>query len=263
LIKNTKFKIIAKKFTSIAICALLFIEGMMFYNHHSYAYHVSQATGDIHMLENVLEGSSSNVGLKASVLEAFNIDNGKNNEIQLKNLSKKIVDSTEFAIEIADDMRVVKNLKKAVNEISEVQMKSIDTIQKAVEKIEDESIAEEIEIVYDTAVDLIEKVDEASKEIQRAIDNNQKKIKINIVTSKDHGHHEHEEEIEDEQYGAGAMAANIRTQKKKEEDAIQRIGNIERINLIEKGKVSQRSEGLERRMEKAQRERAAREKQES
>ena len=258
--KNTKFKIIAKKFTSIAICALLFIEGMMFYNHNSYAYHVSQATGDIHMLENVLEGSSFNVGLKASVLEAFNIDNGKNNAIQLKNLSKKIVDSTEFAIEIADDIKVVKKLKKAINEISEVQLKSIDTIQKAVEKIEDRSIAEEAEIAYDTAVDLKEKVDKASKEIQNAIDNNQKKIEINIITNKDKNHHHgHEEEIEAEQYGAGAVAANIRTQKKKEEDEIQRTANIERISLIEKGQASQKSEELKRKMKKAQMERDTRE----
>jgi len=244
------------------VCVLLFMEGMMFYNHYSYAYHVSQATGDIHILENVLEGSSYNAGLKASILEAFNINDSKNNEVQFKNLSKKIVDSTEFAIEIADDIKVVKKLKKAINEISEVQLKSIDTIQKVIENIEDESIGKEVKMTYKTAMDLKEKVSEASKEIQIAIDNNRKKIEINIVTSKDKNHHdndESEEENEDDQH-IKYSAVDIQIKKKKEEDTIQRAANIERIQLIEKGKISQKSQELERKMEKAQREREAREK---
>jgi len=265
LIKNIKPKIMIKKLTSILVCALLFIEGMMFYNHNSYAYHVSQANGDIHMLANVLEGNSSGTGLKASILEAFNMDSNSYNENQFKNLSKKIVDSTEFAIEIADDIKVVKKLEKAINEINEVQLESINTIQKAIEKIENKEVAEEVGIAYDTAVELEGKVSEAKKEIQTAIDNNQKKIEINIVTSKDKNHHNgHEDgdhkDSENEYDAILLVSADARTEKRKEEDTVQRNANIERINLIEKGKTSQKSAELKRRMEKAQRERAEREK---
>lgn len=265
MIKNTKLKIMIKKFTSIAICALLFMEGVMFYNHYSYAHHIAQAKGDIHMLKNTLENNIPNTGLKASVLGIFNMNNGKNNEIQLRNLSNKIVDSTEFAIEIADDIKAVKKLEKAINEINEVQLKSIDTIQRVIEKIEDESISEEVKITYSTAVSLKEKVNQANEEIRTALDNNQEKIEINIVTSKDRNHHGHEEEItENEEHPVKLSAVDIQTEKKKKEDVVQRAANTERIKIIEKGKNAERaakkSRDLEKRIKKAQKERAAREK---
>ncbi len=248
-----------KKLTSIIISIVFFAEGMMFYNHYSYAHHVNQAKGEMIYLQSLLEGDKKiGKGLKASVLEAFNIEINENeNEIRLKNLSKKIVDSTEYAIENADDIKKVSKLKKAIDEINELQTNSIDIIKNTMQKIEDESVNNEVGVIYNTAIDLKKKVNHASAEIQTAIDNNQKKIEINIHTSKDKKHHG--EEIKEEEHEAKRNATDVRVEKKKEEDKIQRNANIERIKLIEQGKESQRSQELARKMEQAQIERAKRE----
>ena len=250
--------------TSIVISIIFFAEGMMFYNHYSYAHHINQAEGELIYLQSLLNDDKKvGKGLKASVLEAFNVEIDKNeNEIKLKNLSKKIVNSTELAIEIADDIKRVSKLKKAINEINELQTNSISMIENTMQKINDELVNKEIGTIYDTAVDLKEKVDHAKIEIQTAIDNNQKKIEINIPTKMDKNHH-HEEKAEEIKHEIKHNATDLRIEKKKEEDKIERNANIERIKLIEKGKESQKSQELARKMEQAQRERAIREKENS
>lgn len=260
-----KLKNITKKLTSIIISIIFFAEGMMFYNHYSYAHHINQAKGELIYLQSLLDGDKKiGKGLKASVLEAFNVEINENeNDIKLKNLSKKIVDSTEQAIEIADDMKRVVKLKKAIDEINDFQTNSISIIENAIQKIEDESVNEKAKAVYDTAIDLKEKVNHAKKEIQTAIDNNQKKIEINIHTKLDKHHHgEIDKDESDDHKNTKQTANDIRIEKNKKEDAIQRNANIERIKIIEKGnsadKAAKKSRELEKRMEKAQRERAKR-----
>lgn len=264
---NNKFKLknITKKTTSIVIGIIFLAEGMMFCNHYSYSHHIEQAKGEIIYLQSLIDNDKKiGKGLKASVLGVFNIETDtKENDVKLKNLSKKIVNSTEHAIENADDIKKVSKIKKAIDEINKLQLSSIDIIENTMQKIEDESINKEMETIYDSAIDLKEKVSHAKIEIQTAINNNQKKININIYTKIDKNHHDEIKEDKSDNHENVKPTKNTkRIEKKKDDDKKQRDANIKRIKIIEKVKIaekaSKRSRELENRMKKAQRKRAKR-----
>lgn len=249
-----------KKFISIFLSTIFFVEGMMFYNHYSYAYHVDQAQSSLNELEQRLDDNAKDPALGASVLGIFALEDGLG-DVRLKQLAKKIVNSTEHAVENADDITRTQKLKTALDEIFTLQELEVDLISNALEKVEDESISEKIGHSYEKAVDLKEKVEVANLEVQEALENNQETIHINIVTSKDKDHgNSHDDEDEHDKDTPG-WSTSERIQQKKEEDAHQREINRERILIIEEGKAAKKSQELKNRINKAQQKRVARDRQ--
>ncbi len=256
---NTRrFKTIARKLGTCALSIAFFAEGMMFYNHYSYAHHVEEAKSSITELEEILEGKGSENLLGASLLDAFEVDDNLG-DIKLRNLTRKIVSSTEHAIKNADDIKQTKKLKKAVDQISVVQNESVTMIESAMEKVESKDLGKEVEKTYDKALDLQEKVVQASEEIQVAIDNNQQTIDIEILADKSHGHHESEEDSEEHDEQVAEPAAVTRPNpnlerilKQREEDAKQREANRKRIKLIESGRQAKEAQRVKNKLSKAQ-----------
>jgi hypothetical protein len=238
-----------RKLVTCVLSVIFFFEGMLFYNHYSYAHHVDQISNSLDKLGEILDGNTSNKPLGASLLGIYEPENDFG-DIELRNLTRKIVNSTEYAIENADDITQTKKLKKAVDEIAEVQEREVDMIHNALEKVEADDISQEVETTYHKAVDLKEKVAEASVEIQTAIDNNQETIEIDIITDKDHahgsGHHEKEEE-----HSAHTPHSNPnieRIEQQKLEDAAQREANRKRIMLIEEGREAQKAQKMKNKL---------------
>jgi len=178
-----------KKITTFVLSGIFFLQGIMFYNHYTYAHHVDQAKNSLRQLEDLLSNGTSNSLLGASVLNTFEAKDVFG-DIRLKHLTNKIINSTKYAIENADELTKVSKLKSAINEISELQVKEVKLIHTAMKSIENEVINQEVKHSYNIAVDLKNKVTEASKEIQKAIDENQELIKIDIKTSKDVNSHD-------------------------------------------------------------------------
>ena len=235
-----------RKLVTCVLSVIFFLEGMMFFNHYSYAYHVQQAKDGLETLEKVLNKKDTGSPLGASLLGIYEPEDDFG-DIRLRNLSNRIVNSTEYAIENADDIRQVGKLKKAVDEITEVQERQVSAIHNALERVEAENISREVTATYEKAVDLKAKVAEATDEIQWAIDNHQDYIEIDIKTDKDESHGESGQDHKaDQEHGAVDTPhdnPNIdRIMRQKIEDAKQREANRERIRLIEEGREAQKAQ---------------------
>lgn len=251
--KSNSAKTILRKLATCVLSLAFFLEGMMFYNHYSYAYHVNEVRNDLSELQNLLEDNEPKKVLGASILDVYEVKDDFG-DLRLKNLTKKIVNSTEYAIENADDIRQVHKLKKAVDEISEVQDEGVTMIHSAMEKVKTETISAEVKTTYDKAVDLREKVGKASLQIQAAIDNHQDTIEIDILTDKDEDHEGFQEEQGQTTHAVtpGPTNPNLeRILKQREEDAKQREANRKRIKLIEEGNEAQRAQKLKNKLSKA------------
>ena len=236
-----------RKLVTCILSFVFFLEGMMFFNHYSYAYHIDQARDDLEKLERILgEEKGTTNPLGASLLGIYEPED-EFSDIRLKNLTVKIVDSTEYAIENADDIRQVSKLKKAVDEITEVQEEQISAIHQAMDRIEAEDISHEVKTTYEKAVDLKAKVEQATATIQTAIDNHEDYIEIDIKTDKDESHGEsgqdHNADQEHEEIYVPHDNPNIdRIMRQKIEDAKQREANRKRIRLIEEGRDAQKTQ---------------------
>ena len=247
-----------RKLATCLLSITFFAEGMMFYNHYSYAHHIGEVKNDLSELAELLEGKEPERILGASLLDVYGVDDNFG-DIKLRNLTRKIVSSTQHAIENADDIKQTKKLKKAVDEISAVQADGVLMIESTIDKMESEDLSKEVEKTYDKALHLQEKVAQASEEIQVAIENNQETIDIDILTSKDKAHHEakenHEEKHEEAAIRNNATKPNPnleRILKQRELDAKQREANRKRIKLIESGKQAQETQKSKNRLSKAQ-----------
>lgn len=234
-----------KQLITCALSVLFFLEGMMFYNHYSYAHHIDEAKDSIQKLEQILEDGSSSNPLGASLLGIFEArDNFV--DIQYKHLTQKIINSTEMAIENADDITEVSKIKIAIDEISEVQKKEVSIIHKTLQKIEADDISQEVEADYSKAVVLKQKVVKATAQIQEAISNNQETIEINIVTDLDEPHspeqHEEDKSSEESTNPSHSNPNLERIRHQKMEDAAQREVNRKRIRLIEEGREAQKAQ---------------------
>lgn len=242
-----------RKVVTCALSLAFFMEGMMFYNHYSYAHHVDEVKDSLSELGDLLEGKEPKPALGASILEVYEV-NDDFGDIKLRNLTRKIVSSTQHAIENADDIRQTKKLKKAVDEISAVQNDGVIMIHSAMQKVET-AYRPDVETAYNKALDLQEKVTKASHKIQTAINDHQDTIEINILTDKDDDQHELQEDHE-----GNSEAAHVATPKpnpnlerilrQKEEDAAQREANRKRIQLIEKGNQAQSAQRLKNKLSK-------------
>jgi len=236
-------KIHRRKLVTCVLSFVFFLEGMMFFNHYSYAYHVDQVKNDLETLENLLEGNVTSAPLGASLLDIYEPTDDFG-DIKLRNLTDRIINSTEHAIENADELTQVGKLKKAVDEIAEVQEKEVSIIHNVIEEIEADDISREVETTYHKAVVLQDRVAVATAEIQTAIDSGQNYIEIDIVTDKDdsHGKKHHEEDEHDSNYQYHDNPNIDRILKQKDEDAAQREANRKRIKLIEEGREAQKAQ---------------------
>ncbi|MBN2307044.1 hypothetical protein JXD20_03605 [Candidatus Peregrinibacteria bacterium] len=234
-----------RKLVTCVLSFVFFLEGMMFFNHYSYAYHVDQVRDDLSKLEKMLEGNASSKPLGASLLDIYEPTDDFG-DIRLRNLTGRIVNSTEYAIENADELNQVSKLKKAVDEIAEVQEMEVNIIHDTLQKIETDDISQQVEATYNKAVVLKDRVAQATEEIQTAIDNNQQFIEIDIVTDKDdsHGKHAANHEEEEQEYVPHDNPNIDRILRQKVEDAAQREANRQRIKLIEKGREAQKAQKL-------------------
>jgi len=201
------------KVFTVFISLIFFAEGMMFYNHYSYTHHVDQVKDKLNQLEQILDGNTSKSPLGASLLGIYEPKDDFG-DIELRNLTKKIINLTEYAIENADDINEVKKLDRAISEIAAVQEKEVELFKQTMEKVEAEDIEKDIEHNYHKAVDLKDKVAEANTEIQEAIENDQEFIEIDIVTEKDKSHdsgahHEKQEKKKDTSHTTPKKNANL------------------------------------------------------
>ena len=243
ILNSTNYR---RRLVSVLLSFVFFLEGMMFFNHYSYAYHVDQVRSDLEKLEEILEGEGTGTPLGASLLSIYEPTDDFG-DIRLRNLTSKIINSTEHAIENADEIHQVGKLKQAVDEIAEVQEQEVSIIGSALNKIEADDISREVTTTYKKAVDLKEKVTQAAAEVQTAIDNHQEYIEIDIVTDKDdpHGrnHQNHDADQEHEEIDLPHDNPNIdRIMRQKIEDARQREENRKRIKLIEEGREAQKAQ---------------------
>lgn len=249
-----------KKIARVLLAGIFFVEGMMFYNHYSYAHHVEQAQSDLNELGQILENGLSPNPLKASVLSAFSPEDGLT-DMKLKYLSKRIVSSTEHAIENADDITKTSKLKTALDQIAVIQNEEVILIKSAITKVQDKSASLEIEAVHQKAVDLKDKVQLASVTVQEAIDNQQEEIEINIITSKDKDQHKETDSNVTNQEVPQSPDATIpkgnatdeRIRRKKLEDEAQREANRKQIKVIEEGRDAKHNQDLQARLIKQQR----------
>lgn len=242
-----------RKLVTCVISFVFFLEGMMFYNHHSYAYHVEQAQDNVKRLEGILEGKVSEKPLGASLLGIYEPTDDFG-DIKLRNLTGKIVNSTEYAIENADDIKITTKLKTAIDEIAGVQEKQVSVIHSAIAKIEADDISQEVTKTYEKAVDLKEKVAVATEEIELALENGQEYIDINILTDKEDSHGNGHDGDTERNATDGAPHSNPNLERimhQKEEDAAQREVNRKRIRLIEEGRDAHKAQQLKNKLTKA------------
>jgi len=225
---------------------IFFWEGMMFYNHYSYAYQIEQAQSSLNRLEDILDGKGSNNPLGASLLGIYEPKDAFG-DIEVRNLAKGIVSSTEYAIKNVEEVKQVSKLKNMVDEISGIQEKQVKVIHNALAKIESKDIGKEVEVTYDKAVGLQAKVTQASEVIQTAIDNHQETIEIDIMNSEESPQVEEQKEEVKEVKPTVSLHKNPiieRIDQQKIEDAKQREANRVRIKLVEEGWTAKRAQEM-------------------
>jgi hypothetical protein len=264
-----------KKLVSIILSGVFFVQGMMYVNHYSYGYHVDEVKEDLERLEAIVSGKAElKENLSASVLGAVGAEY-KSNEAELLNLSKRILSSTEHAIENADDLKKVQQLELALSEINHIQEKSLLLFEDALKAAEEKDVLDELKDIHSKANHLKTDVNHASDQIQQALQNGKKSLELDIKTSKEKHHHSkshakasdesHDHEvIETDESDLLSREIKVvdnasRREKEKQDDAIEREANRKRIMLIEQGKSAQKSEALKSKMQKLQAERQERE----
>jgi len=245
-----------KLVTAILLAGLLLIEGLMYYNHYSYGYHLEKASGSLQQLEAMLEKAPSEGMLSASILNASPEESQELDENKLSRMANKAVKSTERALKNVDDLEDIDKLKSAIDEILTFQDHQIKVLESVSLTLENPEVIHEMTDTIDIAIELQEKTVQAKEKVESAIANNQETIQVVIIAEKEHQEHaegevrSHDNTPEKEAPNSHAATHSVDTParatdnshidanqayelEQKKKDEAQREANRQRILLIQ------------------------------
>ncbi len=185
-----------KKYAASAIAVVVVITGMMYFNQHSYAYHLNKAKTALAQLETVLQGDSAELALIPSAYAED--DESAVDEDAVEALVEEAVGETENAIEAAEDLSDPKKLGNALGAINEVQEEAIDVLADAIEAVRSAETMDAVAAALEKAAQQEALVDEAVDFVEKAKENGEKDVAIDIDTTEDEDEEAGEEDVSED-----------------------------------------------------------------